>query len=279
MDTDAYIQRLAESNPLREPTLRAVIQALHLPSGSRGLDVGCGIGLQALLLAEAVGPAGHVTGLDLSPEFLLHAEKIVSRAGLADRISFRQGSMNDLPFADHTFDWVWSADCVGYPVGEWLPVLREIVRVVKPGGSLAILAWTSQQLLPGYPLLEARLNATCSAFAPFVDGQRPEAHFTRALRWFREAGLETCTAQTFVGDVQAPLSDGVRQAVTSLFEMLWGERQPGVSAQDWSEYQRLCRPGSPDFVLNLPDYYAFFTYTIFRGEVPNPASRNRTGVE
>ena len=66
IDTDAYIRRLAESNPLREPTLRSVIRSLHLPSGSRVLDVGCGIGLQALLLAEAVGSAGHVTGLDLS---------------------------------------------------------------------------------------------------------------------------------------------------------------------------------------------------------------------
>jgi demethylmenaquinone methyltransferase/2-methoxy-6-polyprenyl-1,4-benzoquinol methylase len=268
MDAEAYIRRLEESNPLREPTLRSAIQALHLPSGSRGLDVGCGIGLQALLLAEAVGLAGHITGLDLSPEFLLHAEEIVNKAGLTGRISFRQGDMRDLPFGDHTFDWVWSADCVGYPAGELLPLLREMVRVARPGGSVAILAWSSQQLLPGYPLLEARLNATCSAFAPFVKGQRPEAHFARALRWFHEAGLEGLTARTFVGDVQAPLSHGVRQAMTLLFEMLWGERQPEVSPEDWSEYQRLCQPGSPDFVLNLPDYYGFFTYTLFQGKLP-----------
>ncbi|HLF27514.1 MAG TPA: class I SAM-dependent methyltransferase [Anaerolineae bacterium] len=269
MDADAYIQRLAESNPLREPTLRSVIQALHLPSGGQGLDVGCGIGLQTLLLADAVGPSGQVTGLDLSPEFLLHAEATVHKAGLAERISFRQGDMNVLPFGDHTFDWVWSADCVGYPAGELLPLLREVARVVRPGGSLAILGWSSQQLLPGYPLLEARLNATCSGFAPFVTRQKPEAHFTRALRWFHAAGLEESTARTFAGDVQAPLGRGIPQALTALFEMLWGEQQPEVSPEDWSEYQRLCQPGSPDFVLNLPDYYAFFTYTLFRGKVPN----------
>ena len=192
-DTDTYIRRLAESNPLREPTLRLAIQALRLPSGSRGLDVGCGIGLQALPLAEAVGSAGHVTGLDQSPEFLLYADEIVKKSGLAQRISFRQGDMSQLPFDDDAFDWVWSADCVGYPVGEVLPLL-----VVRPGGSVAILAWSSQQLLPGYPLLEARLNGTCSGFAPFVKGKRPE---------------------------------------------------------------------SPDFILNLPDYYAFFTYSMFRGKV------------
>ena len=102
-DTDAYLQRLEESNPLREPLLRSVVQALRLPVGSRGLDAGCGIGLQALLLAEAVGPAGHVTGLDLSPAFIRYAEKVVKTAGLSDRISFREGDLNKLPFDDDSF--------------------------------------------------------------------------------------------------------------------------------------------------------------------------------
>src|SRR3990172_1392553 len=131
-DTDTYIQRLEESNPLREPTLRSAIQAVRLPSGSRGLDVGCGIGLQALLLAEAVGSAGHVTGLDQSPEFLLYAQKIVKKSGLAERISFREGDMSKLPFDDNTFDWVWSADCVGYPVGEVLPCCEPWTGSISP---------------------------------------------------------------------------------------------------------------------------------------------------
>ena len=58
--TNLYIQRLLEANPLREPVLRSAIQALQLLRASHGLDVGCGIGLQALLLAEAVGADGHV---------------------------------------------------------------------------------------------------------------------------------------------------------------------------------------------------------------------------
>ena len=52
-ETDAYIQRLLEANPLREPLLRSAIQALQLPGGSHELDVGCGIGLQELLLADS----------------------------------------------------------------------------------------------------------------------------------------------------------------------------------------------------------------------------------
>ncbi len=267
-DTDTYIRQLEESNPLREPTLREAIRALHLPAGSRGLDAGCGIGLPALLLAEAVGPAGHVIGLDISAEFLLHAKEIVNKSGLSRQISFQEGDVNKLPFDDDTFDWVWSSDCVGYPTGELLPLLKELARVVKPGGSVAILAWSSQQMLPGYPLLEARLNATCSALIPYVKGKRPESNFVRALGWFRQAGFEEPKAQTFAGDVLAPLSEDIRTALITFFNMLWGEPQPEVSQEDWAEYQRLCQPESPDFILNLPDYYAFFTYSMFWGRVP-----------
>jgi len=267
-DSDAYIQRLLEANPLREPVLRSAIQSLQLPLGSRGLDVGCGIGLQDLLLAEAVGCEGHVTGLDVLPEFLAFGEKLAEQAGLSERITFREGDMNHLPFAEDTFDWAWSADCIGYPAGELSSLLRELVRVVRPGGNVIILAWSSQQVLPGYPLLEAQLNASCSAYLPFLKGKRPELHFLRGLRWFQEAGLEQVRAQTFVGDVQSPLSAGERTALISLFEMLWAEPQLDEASEDWKEIQRLCMPESANFILDQPGYYAFFSYTMFRGRVP-----------
>jgi ubiquinone/menaquinone biosynthesis C-methylase UbiE len=266
-EMDIYAQRLAVSNPLIEPVIRSAIQALQVPPGSRGLDAGCGIGLQSLLLAEAVGPTGHVTGLDLSPQLLVHAREIAEKAGLSERISFQQGDVNRLPFDADTFDWAWSANCVGYHPAEPLPMLRELTRVVKPGGSVAILAWSSQQLLPGYPLLEARLNATTAGIAPFVKGKRPELHFLRALGWFREVGLEEPTAQTFAGDVRAPLSDDMRSALVALLEMRWPGVQSEVTPEDWAQFQRLCQPESPDFILDLPDYYAFFTYSMFRGKV------------
>jgi ubiquinone/menaquinone biosynthesis C-methylase UbiE len=268
-DTDIYIRQLKESNPLRESTLREAIQALHLPPGSRGLDVGCGVGLPALLLADAVGPAGHITGLDISAEFLLQAKEIAAKSGLSRRISFQEGDMNKLPFDDDTFDWLWSSDCAGYPTSEEpLSLLKELARVVKPGGSVAILAWSSQQMLPGYPLLEARLNATCSALIPCVKGKRPQSNFVRALGWFRQAGFEESKARTFAGDVYAPLNEDIRTALITFFNMLWGEPQQGVSEEDWAEYQRLCQPESPDFILNLPDYHAFFTYSMFWGRIP-----------
>ena len=264
---DAQIKSLEQANPIREPVLRSIIAALHLAPGSQGLDIGCGIGLPTWLLAEATGSDSRVTGVDISPELLAYARNRIKSLAGADRITFKEGDMRGLPFSDNTFDWVWSADCVGYPAGDLSTVLKEIARVVRPGGLFAILAWTSQQVLPGYAMLEARLSATCSAYAPFLNDQHPESHFMRALRWFSAAGLTDVTARTFVGDIQAPLSAEYRTALASLFKMLWDETQLAVATADQLEYRRLCRAESPDFILNLPDYYAFFTYTVFSGRI------------
>ncbi|MFC1724603.1 class I SAM-dependent methyltransferase [candidate division KSB1 bacterium] len=267
-ETDIYIQRMEVSNPLIEPTVYSAIQALQLPSGSHGLDAGCGIGLPTLLLAEAAGPTGHVTGFDIVPEFILHAEEIVKKSGWSEQISFQRGDVNKLPFDNGTFDWVWSSGCVGYSASlEPLSVLKELARVVKPGGIVAIFAWSSAKLLPGYPLLETRLNATSSGLAPFVKGKGPELHFLRALGWFRDAGLEDRTVRTFTGGAFAPLRDDLRDALTALFEMRWHSVKSELIQEDWSEYQRLCLPESPEFILNHPDYYAFFTCSMFYGKV------------
>ena len=141
-------------------------EGLQLPAGSRGLDAGCGIGLQALLLGQAVAPGGHVTALDSKPEFLVRARGIAANSGLSEQISFQKGDVNKLPFDDDTFDWAWCADTIwagpketGCPAEDPLPLVKELARVVRPGGSVAFLYWSSQKLLPGYPLLEGRFNA------------------------------------------------------------------------------------------------------------------------
>jgi demethylmenaquinone methyltransferase/2-methoxy-6-polyprenyl-1,4-benzoquinol methylase len=265
----SYIQKLLEANPLRAPLLGSIIQALGLPPGSCGLDLGCGIGLQTPLLAQAVGSAGRIVGMDILTELLTFGKELLARAGNINRITLCAGDASRLPFDDDSFDWAWSADCIGYPLGELAPFLEELVRVVRPGGSVILLAWSSQQLLPGYPFLEARLNATCSAYIPYLSGADPQLNFLRALRGFNLAGLDEVKAHTFVGDLQTPLSSGERTALISLFNMLWGQPQPGVAPDDWGEYQRLCMPASPDFILDIPDYYAFYTYSVFRGKVPH----------
>ena len=266
-EIDLQIQMLEQANPLREPVLQAAINSLNLEAGTHGLDIGCGIGLQTLLLAKATHPDGRVTGLDISPELLDNARERVKVSPFFDWISFKEGDRTHLPFEEDTFDWVWSADCVGYPAADHLLLLKEIARVLRPGGHVALLAWTSQQVLPGHALLEARLNAECSSYLPYLRDRDPEDHFLRLVRWFPHAGIKHPTCRTFIGEVQAPLDHDIRVALTSLFEMLWNETQVATSQQYRLEYKRLCHPKSPDFILDIPNYYAFFTYTMFSGVV------------
>jgi ubiquinone/menaquinone biosynthesis C-methylase UbiE len=265
MDDGSYIKALLEFDPLRQSVLREIIKELNLPKGSRGLDAGCGIGLQCLLLADAVGAKGHITGLDISAGMLDYGRDMAEKAGLSECISLQEGDISNIPFDDNTFDWAWSADCVGYNPVEPLPLLKEMMRVVKPGGMVVIMAWSSERLLPGYPLLESRLGATSAGIAPFIPGKKPELHFLRALGWFHELGLKESEGKTFAGSFHAPLNKDIRNALISLFDMRWQGVSVELSEEDHAEFQRLCLPDSPDFILNLPDYYALFTYTVFRG--------------
>ncbi len=264
--SQSYLQKLVESTPLRTDIIQAAINFLRLPQGSHGIDAGCGIGAQAAMLAEAVGNSGHVTAIDKSEEFLAYAEKTV-QTDLLRRIAFRAGDIYNFPCNNSSVDWVWSCDCIGYPSGDLLPWLQEVKRVLRPGGTVAILAWTSQQFLPGYPLLEARLNATCSGIAPYCKGIDPTNCFQRAMGSFQKTGFKNSSAKTFVSDVILPFEDEIRIAMISLFEMLWGKRQSGVSDKDWQDFKKLCYPDSPDFILNIPDYYGFFTYSMFTAQL------------
>jgi SAM-dependent methyltransferase len=269
-DPTAYVQSLLVMNALVEPVTRGAIRALELPTGSCGLDAGCGIGLEAVLLAQAIGPTGHVTGVDLAPEHVTYGRELVARAGLRERIALHEGDLRALPFANGAFDWAWAKDCVATvpQLGlEAVSLVQELTRVVRPGGTVAILAWSSQMLLPGFPGLEARLNATAAGMAPFTASNPPESHFLRGLGWLRRAGLKDLSVRTLAGDAHAPLSADVRGALIELFQERWSGAESELAPVDRAAYQRLCRRESPDCILNHPDYYAFWTYSVLRGVV------------
>jgi len=274
-DDDTYAQMLVSSDLWRGPSVRSAIGALEFPAGSRGLDAGCGIGQHTLWLAKAVGPAGHVTGLDLSPGFLARGTALAEEAGVAEHVAFQGGDLNHLPFDDDSFDWLWSADTVyfgpsseGYAAEDPLPLMHELARVVKPGGRVCLVYCSAQNLLPGFPALEARLHAASAGAEPFVQRNKPGLHCLRALDWLRDASLEQPTAHTVANGVQAPLDDELRAALSGLLSWRWGaDPLSKLSQEDGAEYRRLCLPESTDFILNHPGYYTFFTCSVFSGSV------------
>jgi demethylmenaquinone methyltransferase/2-methoxy-6-polyprenyl-1,4-benzoquinol methylase len=264
---------------LTEPAIRAAISALPLASlngqASRGLDAACGNGDHSLWLAQALLPEEQVMGLDICREGLLQARAASERAGLSDSLDYIQGDLRSLPFQDHAFDWAWCADCLwpgpesqGFLGMDPMPVLGELVRVVRPGGLIAVLFWSSQRLLPGHPYLEARLNATRAACYPFQEGWSYREHILSAPVWMLQAGLEKIRGRTFVADLHTAVDSQARDDLASCFQMLWGRAMPELSTADRILFERLCRRSSSEFIADRPGYYAFITYTLFSGRTP-----------
>ena len=262
-----YAEELSLAYRVTGPATRALIERIKLPRGSRGLDAGCGIGQHLLWLAASLGQATQLTGLDKDAGNLAAARRLIARPSRSGADRTAEGDLRALPFADATFDWLWCADAMWPVMLSTHPneAVAELVRVLRPGGTLALIYWSDQCLLPGHPQLEATLRTAFTAPAPRGAGIAPDEHWTRALGWLQEAGLHDCRAHTTVAEVQAPLSDELREAMTCIFDMFWDELEHVLSDEERAEFQRLCAADSPENVLDQPDYYGFVTYTAFVG--------------
>jgi ubiquinone/menaquinone biosynthesis C-methylase UbiE len=118
----------------REATTELAGQVGFAP-GMHILDVGCGIGGPSRVFAAERGC--RVTGIDLTADYVRTAEALARRVGLADRVSYRQASAVALPFADATFDGVYTMH-VCMNIADKPAVFAEVHRVLKPGGRFAV---------------------------------------------------------------------------------------------------------------------------------------------
>jgi SAM-dependent methyltransferase len=114
---------------------RALVRAaLDAQPGDRVLDLGCGPGFYVKELLEAVGPTGSVVGVDRSPDMLAVAARRVE--GMSN-VELHEGAATALPVADESFDRVLSVQVFEY-VEDVLAALREVRRVLRPGGRLVL---------------------------------------------------------------------------------------------------------------------------------------------
>lgn len=143
--------------------------AAHIGPGQRVLDVACGTGALTLAVAGRVRAGGAVLGLDANPEMLAVARR--KAAG----IEWHEGRAESLPFADASFDAVVSQFGLMF-FGDRVAALREMQRVLRPGGRLAVAVCGALEHSPGYAALAALLERlfgkrVADAFrAPFVLG-------------------------------------------------------------------------------------------------------------
>jgi ubiquinone/menaquinone biosynthesis C-methylase UbiE len=126
-------------------------RAAQMVQRGQAADLGCGPGLLVVELARR-SPGLHVTGLDLAENLLAQGEEYARRAGLGERVSFRQGDVKQIPFPDATLDLVVSTLSLHH-WGDPVAVLNEVARVLRPGGSFLIFDLRRDMPAPAYLLI------------------------------------------------------------------------------------------------------------------------------
>lgn len=106
----------------------------NIPSGATVLDLGCGAGLDSLIAARRVGPAGRVISLDFSETMLARAQQAASQMGL-DQVEFRYGEAEKLCLAESSVDVALVNGIFNLNPAR-KRIFRELARVVRPGGSV-----------------------------------------------------------------------------------------------------------------------------------------------
>lgn len=260
------------------PLDQQTVAWLQLASGSRVLDAGCGGGGATRLLAQAVGSDGEVIGLDANPQLIEANRHQEQEAGVAGQIHFQEGDMLHLPFADDTFDLVWSSRVV-HGLGDQVAGVRELARVVRPGGRVMLReGGLSPRILPvdvslGEPGLERRMEAAhVQHFASWRAGLSNGVAYPYGWsHMLREVGLHSVQPRSFLYEFASPLEASQKDYLEAwLNTWLNGMRNETeltrlLTARDTSTLEQLLDPTGSHYVFARDDLHGLVVETIYVG--------------
>lgn len=150
----------------------------NLRPGEVVVDLGCGGGLDVFLAAQKVGPTGKAIGIDMTPQMIELARRNAAKGGFAN-VEFHQATIDQLPLPDNSVDCIIS-NCVINLAPDKSAVFREIARVLKPGGRLAVSDIALKKPLPDDLASDIMAYVGCIAGAILIEDYQ---------RKLREAGF------------------------------------------------------------------------------------------
>lgn len=166
------------------------LRLLAVQPGERVLEIGFGTGHALVELAEAVGPAGSVAGVDISERMLQLAQERAERAGVAARVRLQVEAVPPLPYPDDSFDAVFLSFTLElFPEAAIGPLLSEVRRVLRPGGRLGVVAMAAHADEPD-SLLERAYKWMHRHFPHIVDCRPIDV-----ARVLRDAGLTVASRE------------------------------------------------------------------------------------
>ena len=133
---EAAVRRLTALHRVYSPAGRRVLQRAGLKPGMTVADLGCGVGATTCMLAEMVGPTGHVTGIDLSASQLEQGRSLCKAQGITNAI-FMEASATATGLQRNSFDLVYCRFLLLHLVDP-AAGLREMLAILKPGGVLVV---------------------------------------------------------------------------------------------------------------------------------------------
>ena len=188
------------------PVTQALIEDAEIIEGDAVLDIAGGAGEPSLTIAEIVGPTGSVTCTDVTPEMVAAAESAALRRRVTN-VAFKRCSADSLPFESKSFDAVVSRLGVMF-FPDPLASLREMLRVTKHEGTMALAVWAKSELNPFSYLITNVVTRHFGAAAP--DPNAPGAfRFGEPgslARILEEAGAVDVNERVLKFQIAAPIS-------------------------------------------------------------------------